>query len=253
VRTIEKQFERDTAKGLPAYNTKMSIMDSQQRIWLLTIGGPCIKNERDQLVQLKPKNADLFMSACEFRMGELIFGSYRGGLYKSVESHDGQIVLETINKVSSSKVYTYLYQHADSLIYGAADLATLDIYDPKQGFKLVKSIPFRVNLQCMVPMNKGSEIWMGTDQGIFIYQTSTTTFDQPKWMNELKELIIYSIVPSGEDIIWLSSNQGIYKLDTEHQSIESFDLHNGTGSLNFNPHSFLHRSNGEICWVALME
>jgi hypothetical protein len=71
-------------------------------------------------------------------------------------------------------------------------------------------------------------------------------------MEELNDLLVYGIVSSKNNTVWLSTNQGIYKLNTVTQEIHNYGIQHGSGASNFNPNSFLQRSNGEI-WFGSVE
>lgn len=242
--TIEKLYNKDVTPGWPAFNTSGSLIDNKDRIWILTAEGPVFLDTHAK-VHIPEPDSIWGLSICKTKTGNIILGNRNGGLLKSLENDKGGIIFERISEVDFTRQYTALYCHTDGLIYGAANLSTLDVLDPSLNFKTLNSIPFSVDVQCMVAGPEKSNIWIGTNKGILIYDPSSTQMEALDWSPELTHLTVFGIIPYRKDV-WISSDQGIYRLDTEKKSYRHLTIHNGTGTINFNRNAFLLRSNGEI-------
>ncbi|HJW28811.1 MAG TPA: triple tyrosine motif-containing protein, partial [Saprospiraceae bacterium] len=247
--TITEQYNKDQTKGWMANNTSGSIMDSRGRIWTLTANGPCIRYPDHHVVPLL--NGPLFKvsAICELKQGSLVLSPDGGGLSITHETSRDQFTIEPLLTVDGSKQYTYLYTHADGRVFGAANLSILDIYDPSSEFRLIHSFPLHAITLCMVPMDQADQVWIGTDHGVSIFNTQSNHLEKAEWTNFLSGLMVNGIVPENDSIVWLSTNQGIYRLETRSHTYMTFDLSNGLGSMTFNSNAFLKRKNGEI-WFA---
>lgn len=87
-----------------------------------------------------------------------------------------------------------------------------------------------------------NKLWIGTNQkGIVIYHTESHKFDHLDKSRGLKNSVIYSILPQGNNYVWVSSNTGISQLsvkkiwDGDNDVVnQHFTQHNGLVSNEFN-------------------
>ncbi|MEP6796291.1 MAG: triple tyrosine motif-containing protein [Saprospiraceae bacterium] len=248
---IIENYNRDITKEWIADNTKKSYLDCKGRIWTLTASGPCIRYPDNSVKRLVSDSIFSVADLCETNIGEILLAPDQGGLYRCIEHDLRQFILKRIESVDLSLHYTLLYQHSDQMIFGTANMTTLDIYDPEKDFALIQSIPLSVNALCMTSLQSGKEIWIGTNDGIYSYSTASESMMKPEWLDFLHSIIVYGIVPVDDRYVWLSTNHGIYNLDLKKLTYEWYDLNNGAGPMAFNPNSFLRRTNGEIWFGSL--
>ena len=238
-------YNLDNTENWPANNTRLSFKDSHRNIWVLTASGPCVLFPDGHVESLFADQINYVSSICETQPGEIIMSPSGGGLLRCIVGGDQHFRISNIQSVNPLKVYTCLKSYGH-LMYGTSNLTSLDIYDPANNDKLVTSIPFDVYTYCIVPIQKKGEIWFGTNEGIFTYSIASHNFEEQKWLRFLSDKIIYGIIPEDDKFVWLSSNNGIWRLNLENESFLKFDASQGTGTNSFNANSYLRRKNGEL-------
>jgi len=243
---IIKQYHKDYTRGWMYNNTFLSMMDDLDQIWTLTAGAPCVLYPDEHVVTVTFNTPESFYSLCKSTQEYMILGSLEGGIFRSVKTGKYAVHLEKIKSVDSNTVFSFLYLHADSKVYGSVYQSHIDVLDPENQFKLLYHLPFKADVQCMVPDDHHEDILIGTDRGVYLYKPIDHSLDSLDWFDENFNLIVYGIVPTEHQYVWISTNNGIYSLDIDHKTYTRFGIENGTGALNFNRNAFLHRTTGEI-------
>lgn len=242
--TIEAYYNRDSVADWRANNTNTSYKDREGRVWVLTVAGPCVIDTSGRLIHPEAPIGIVYNSICESPDGNVVLGSLGRGLFISTAHADHSLSIEQISGTDTTKSYTLLYTHTDGRMYGTADLASWDVLDPMEGFRMVHSLDFHVDANCIVPSPDSASIWIGTNQGLFVYSPASNAFTVPDWLKSLNQLIIYSIVQADERYVWASTNQGLHRLDLKERSFQVYSEE--TGAYNYLPHAGLLRHNGEV-------
>ncbi len=95
---------------------------------------------------------------------------------------------------------------------------------------------------CLAPNNKG--VYVGTkEQGIQLFDFETKQFEEIEANNIFSKYIIYNIVRDNRGQLWLSSNNGVYRYNTESKEVKHFTKTDGLNSMQFHPGSSVMTQN----------
>ncbi|MBK7212508.1 MAG: hypothetical protein IPH88_04235 [Bacteroidales bacterium] len=96
----------------------------------------------------------------------------------------------------------------------------------------------------ILPLKSG--VWVATERGIDRYSPEGKRLKVPEAISELKDEVIYSLIPDSQNRIWFSSNSGIGCISGDYKTIIRFGTLNNLQSLEFNSNAALKASKGYI-------
>lgn len=94
--------------------------------------------------------------------------------------------------------------------------------------------------------DKSGHIWIGTSNGLNMYDKKNNKFTKYTTSDGLCNNTIYGIVVDDEDNIWVSTNSGVSKLSKDRERFSSFNINDGLQSNEFNGEAYLKTKDGEI-------
>ena len=98
------------------------------------------------------------------------------------------------------------------------------------------------NLLCY-HFDKHNKLWIGTwEGGLNVMDLSTKQFDYYTEEDGLSNSVVYSIQEDDEELLWLSTNNGIIRFDPETETFNSFGIKDGLQGEEYNA-SAGYRSN----------
>lgn len=131
-------------------------------------------------------------------------------------------------------------------------------------FKLIKNIKTTKNERVKISVkhireDEQGNIWVGTNgTGLLIYDKNYKQIAHWNTENHLKNDVVYSILAENKNAVWLSSNEGInriqYKITTKNidvVDIQNFNTNNGLQSNEFNTGAYCQTDNGYIAFGGL--
>src|SRR5690606_28643663 len=90
-------------------------------------------------------------------------------------------------------------------------------------------------------------IWVATEgDGLYHYDPKTQESTKYGMSNGLPNEVIYGILPDDFNTIWLSTNNGLSRLDPAAKTFTNFDVSDGLVSNEFNYGAFKKLSNGDL-------
>ncbi|QTD37344.1 response regulator [Polaribacter batillariae] len=106
----------------------------------------------------------------------------------------------------------------------------------------LKKINFRY-----LTLGTDNSLWLVLHpNGLLNYNIKKNAFKSFENVENLKDLIIVSVVPEGEDFLWLGTTTGIHKYNFKKDIIESFYQSDGLHGDSFNKRSVFKDSNGVL-------
>ena len=87
-------------------------------------------------------------------------------------------------------------------------------------------------------------IWIGTKNGLNLFDEIHRSFIRFTTHNGLTNNVIYAILEDEQNNLWLSSNGGLMKFNSESWKCEGFDIIDGIQSTQFNNYSGYKTSQG---------
>lgn len=91
-----------------------------------------------------------------------------------------------------------------------------------------------------------SSLWVGTTDGLSIYDIEEDSFTQLTTAEGLPSNTIYHIQKDNSGYVWVSSNKGLSRVHTGTLQIKNYDKEDGLMSTEFNPASGFIDNNGEL-------
>jgi signal transduction histidine kinase/ligand-binding sensor domain-containing protein/DNA-binding response OmpR family regulator len=95
--------------------------------------------------------------------------------------------------------------------------------------------------------DKNRQYWLGTEgQGLYSYDIATKKIVNYGIEEGLPNEIIYGILPDSMGNLWISTNNGLSRLNLKTHKFENFDESDGLQGNEFNYSSFLKTKKGEL-------
>ncbi|MDP2237065.1 MAG: two-component regulator propeller domain-containing protein [Bacteroidales bacterium] len=94
--------------------------------------------------------------------------------------------------------------------------------------------------------SKGGVIYIGTDNGLNVYDEVTATFKHITTANGLINDVVYGILEDEENNIWLSTNEGISCYNPSNGSFRNYDAEDGFQANEFNSGAYYKDDEGTL-------
>ena len=193
--------------------------------------------------------------------GTLWVATFNGGLNKYLPQSDNfERVLhnnEDSNTISSNRVIS-LFEDSTGLLWLGTWDAGLNLYDPisKSNIRFLadENTPKSLgsNQVWVIHEDKKGNIWIGT-QGTGLNLLSAENRQNGNYEFELfgrdsglPSSVVYGILEDEEGYLWLSTNRGLTKFDTETKQILNYDSSHGLQGDEFNAGAYHKTSDGQL-------
>ncbi|WP_282080406.1 hybrid sensor histidine kinase/response regulator transcription factor [Aquimarina algiphila] len=149
-------------------------------------------------------------------------------------------------------IYKILKSTKDNLLFIGSEngLAQIDIITKK-----INKINFRNKINTSFTLSPVTNIfqesthslWVGTEgDGLYNYNTATKKSTRYGLHNKLSGQVIYAILPDDNNNIWLSTNNGLSRLDLITKKTKNFDETGGLQGNEFNYGAYLKTKEGNL-------
>ncbi|MEA1972359.1 MAG: two-component regulator propeller domain-containing protein, partial [Candidatus Cloacimonadota bacterium] len=92
-----------------------------------------------------------------------------------------------------------------------------------------------------------NNIWVGTNgKGLKRLDSKTMTFNTPKFIDELSQNVVYGILQDNEKRLWISTSNGIFRINVDLEEIIRLDVSEGLQDNDFNQGAFAKLVSGEM-------
>ncbi|MEI7587613.1 two-component regulator propeller domain-containing protein, partial [Runella sp.] len=123
--------------------------------------------------------------------------------------------------------------------------------DPRSGYLQEDNtaIPNTIRTLSVFCMYGSSDniIWIGADNGLFLYNPYTETFQQFTTKEGLPDNSVFSIIgEQGDSVLWIGTGNGLSRFDTKKRRFENFYREDGLTSNEFNTGSTYRAPDGTI-------
>ncbi|MBL4746381.1 MAG: response regulator [Flavobacteriaceae bacterium] len=131
-----------------------------------------------------------------------------------------------------------------------------------KGFEKINIHSFKISPIALTPSNKEDDnatsvnciyediqnnYWIGTEgKGLYYFNPNTEELRKYGILQGLPNEVIYAIVPDNNNHIWISTNNGISRLNLLTKKISNFDESDGLQSNEFNYGASLKTTSGEL-------
>ncbi|SDM29458.1 Signal transduction histidine kinase [Daejeonella rubra] len=198
-------------------------------------------------------NTNYTYSLLEDRSGKIWIGTDGGGVnvfdpvkktftkYINDKNDPGSIADNSIQ---------YIYEDKRGHIWISGYTNGLSIFDPvteKFAHLNTSNSKLNSNITSVLSEDSKGNMWIGTmEKGLNKYNLKTKTFDSYSEDNGLRNNTINYISEDNSGFIWLSTNQGVVRMDPVNELFKNFGRFNGLKSMEFNMASGIKLKSGEI-------
>ena len=226
--------------------------DKKGNVWAATLSGLFIIDPATKKnVKVSAANLNHLPAADQFNFitqlaDDQMLASSNAGLFL-VKQQGKTFTILPVKGIPASDVYLTSFCDSVGTIYLSRAFkgfmtGTLEGGD---SFKIKKDFSYQATIKCFTEITCGT-VWIGSTIGLMKFNKSSFTIDKIYTTNDgLSNQYIYGVLPDG-DALWLSTNDGINRLQLSNNSIKSFDSGDGLQSNEFNTYSFCKAADGEL-------
>lgn len=236
--------QANTGQSLPGNNVPYILLDSKGRSWAITWSGLGRLNPGDNdFHPVAPGN--IYLHGIELKDNRLLFSNYSGGI--DVLNETGPAAkMEKLAQFDASAFYTYLFENKKGLLFACRDLSSIEVWDVQGNLSLLKKLPIKGDIHYFCEDAEANELWIASSNGLVCLNQDTWEWNTLTEMDGLPDNQIFAIAEDNSKTLWLSTNRGLVRYYLNENRFHVFDIPDGLQGLEFNPHSFLLRSNGEF-------
>jgi len=190
---------------------------------------------------------DLVYSILKDSKGRIWIGT-RSGLdqFHPETQSFSHIHLDKAGKRLSSDDITYLFEDSQHRIWiGTTNGVTL-FYPDNMLFGTTVNGKESEDIVNCITEDKKHRIWMGTREGLSLYDEAQQSFISFKARKDFVRGTIYGIQPDDEGNLWISTNSGLVKFNTDKGLVQTFDESDGLQNNQFNEYSFYKAKDGML-------
>ena len=269
-------------------NVNKVIEDSRGNIWFATNNGvnrwEVATGRWHTYYQNLQEQAQVFLSLCEDRNGNIWAGTYSSGLYV-INGITGREIAHYSSKDGFSSLtndYIFdIFKDSQGDLWLGSPLGQIFLYDeserrfeayPYQPVYAIEELsPGNLLLACtygLLLMDKkteqtrtildgyllhdliviGDNVWMGSSgDGLLRYNLRDNTFEKFTTDDGLLSNYVNSILREGK-YLWLGTESGLCKFDTGEKNVEIFSSLPSFFNVSFNQNASLKLTNGQLIW-----
>lgn len=159
---------------------------------------------------------------------------------------------DDINSISDNRVYN-LYSSRDGVFWICTYGGGLNSFDPIT--KIFKRYPLnsgqddKFNIQNLMTIHEDSDglIWLGSYGGsLTSFDRKTEKFKRYSFQENLTSGVVYGILEDDSKNLWISSDDGIFKLNLTSKEIKRYDIQDGLQSLEYSGGAYFKDTEGKL-------
>ena len=154
--------------------------------------------------------------------------------------------------ISDNRVYK-LYQSRDGVFWIGTYGGGLNSFDPKSGrfkrYPANSGIDDKFNNENLMTIHEDYEgtIWTGSFGGsLTSFDRKSEKFKRYSFREGLTSGVVYGILEDDLKNLWISSDDGIFKLNIRTKEINRYDIQDGLQSLEFSGGAYFKDKNGNL-------
>ncbi len=185
---------------------------------------------------------------CKTPDGNTWIGTVDGGVYK-IDPNRNLIkkMLQTVNMVID------IYLDSSGLLWIGSMEGGLICYDPAKNIVVKNYIydpgnpeSIKCNVVLSILEDKTGTLYLGTNNGLGIYNRSTKKFNFFDERNGLPHNVVWKILNDDRGNYWLSTRKGISKFNTDTKQFQNYDVSYGLPENGFYMSNDCKTKNGEM-------
>jgi len=190
---------------------------------------------------------NIIFSICQIKSGEILIGTYGGGLNIYDKKTNSFISYEynpdNPKSISSNNIWC-IFQDSKGNIWIGTDDQGLNLFDiKKKEFYRIKNDPknpssLSSNKVLNIMEDSKGNLWLGTIQGLNKMIIQNNDYRNPKFINYsvedgLPDNNIQAVLEDDKGNLWISTNKGISKFNPDKITFTNFDISDGLQSNEF--------------------
>lgn len=195
------------------------------------------------------------------REGNYWIGTFGAGLNKVSKENvkNGTIRFErfAVNpndpfSISDNRVYT-IYEDSEGIMWIGTFGGGLNKFDKNtKRFIAYKNLPgdkasLGDNRVMTIHEDKSKNLWIGTyGGGLNLFDKKKETFERFNDKSRLKSSVVYGILEDNFNHLWMSTDNGLFKLDIPTRQFTQYDQNDGLQNLEFSGGAYFKSKNGEM-------
>jgi diguanylate cyclase (GGDEF)-like protein len=236
------EFDRMSSNGLTHNDAGNLMLDRKGRIWVGTWGGGANLYEPktgkfqhfiNDPLRTDSLSSNRIQSLFHDQEGSIWLGSYDKGLNRYLGDNSFAHIDEETSGLSHNRIWDIEDNDNDSL--WIATSFGLNLYDKnKQTFSHFlpapdNPTPTDANQIRSILKTSKNKLYVGTQQGPFIFDKQTSLFTQLKTFDDQYLGQVNSMIEDQEGHIWFVSSKGLFRQSNSGSPIEQFDLEHNHG------------------------
>lgn len=190
--------------------------------------------------------------------GSLILGAQKGGLYqllKTLEITSNGVFLERdelrlFENSGENKKFNFIEIRGD-LLFAGTDQSFLEIYKLEKCYgvaclTMLWSHSINTGINDVIRGTSRDEYFVATDNGLYRYEHSGKTLSKITWPQCLSGALLLGMEWDDLDRLWISSNNGIFRLEFSDLFCQHFDLEHGLTGKDFVRNCHVKLPDGKI-------
>lgn len=188
-------------------------------------------------------------------------GTFGGGLNKlnAAEVNSGHVHFKRYMNnpgdpfsISDNRIYS-LSEDSDGNIWIGTFGGGLNKFDPTtERFLSYKNIPgdessISDNRVMTIYQDTFNNLWIGTyGGGLQKFDKRNEKFTSFNKKNRMNSSVVYAVLEDRHKNLWMSTDNGLFKLNMQTEQFTQYDLHDGLQSLEFSGGAYFKSSKGEM-------
>ncbi|MBK7629262.1 MAG: hypothetical protein IPJ23_00710 [Ignavibacteriales bacterium] len=259
----------DGSNSLSSNHIRTIKEDNYGNLWIGTYdGGLNILNKKSKRVSVFKNNQKDSSSISGNQIQDILIESdsvywiatFGGGLNKAIINGnpiDQKIKFKKFindkdnpNSISDNRIYK-LYRSRDGVFWIGSYGGGLNSFDPRT--EMFKSYPSNsgnddsFNIENLMTILEDSDgiIWLGSYGGsLTSFNRTTGKFKRYSFTESLTSGVVYGILEDDSKNLWISSDNGIFRLNLITKDIKRFDIQDGLQSLEFSGGAYFKDKTG---------
>ncbi|WP_444996708.1 two-component regulator propeller domain-containing protein [Aliikangiella sp. IMCC44359] len=156
------------------------------------------------------------------------------------------------NSLSHNSILS-IYEDSQNYLWIGTYGGGVNRFDPTSGnfkqFHYDKNDPFSLSNEMVTAIHEDQKgrLWFATlGGGINLLEKNGNTFTQFSEKQGLANNVVYGILESKAGNLWMSTNKGISKLDTQTYQFTNYNVQDGTQSNEFNSGAYAKTNDGKL-------
>ncbi|HEX3010202.1 MAG TPA: two-component regulator propeller domain-containing protein, partial [Bacteroidales bacterium] len=229
---------------------------SDKRMWVASYGGLCaIEGKSQKREYFRPGSSSNTLtngriySLAEDKYGFLWIGAW-GGVDK-LDLRTGKITRVLSSNLSDRHVRKIMFDKEGFLWIGT-EFGGINKYNPVSNqIEVIKSSASNTktlsnNSIYSIYQAKNGLIWIGTSDGLNIYNPITKQIERIGVNNGLPKGLVMGILEDNDGNIWVSTSKGVARIEPQTRFIRSYDKHDGWLNTEFSEGAYFKSKTGEL-------